>query len=106
MYGFEEMKLEYRLKEFSQAILTGKNILIVTKQTKDLSTVEISKANGMNVQTVFLEAAIDNLIGACYIQLNDKNSSVQYIQNALQIQPDFELAKSNLELAPKKRILK
>lgn len=90
-YAFEQLGLEYSFKRLAEAKFTAENLLInIPEGTKIELTVE--KTENKTKQKISLKAGVYYLLGKIHTDLNSNKSALEAFQNALKINPDYELA--------------
>lgn len=97
-HAFRLAELQYRYKRVGEATQT-----IFKAETLNNSmqgNVKIDIGNN-TIQEVLLEAAVQNLKGFILLEAspNDKTAAIAAFKKALEIQPNFILAKNNLDFA-------
>ena len=85
--------LQYSLKRYAEA---SNNLEIVQSKIKDEDKVQLTKANG-EIQEVAFKAAALNLKALIAIEQGKNDEAKGYLNQAIQISPDFEAAQKTLE---------
>lgn len=86
--------LQYDLKKYGEA-MANVDILLGKKETEELTA---TFSGGGNEQEEFpIKAALYNLKGLIYKGQDNKNEAKANFEKALEIAPEFELAKNNME---------
>lgn len=92
--GYTVAKLQYSLKKFDEAYTT----ILKTEKLNDTGEFKVTfSINQQHTQQVDLLASIAYLKGLIAIELDKKDVAKVSFEKALKIQPDFVLAKDNLE---------
>lgn len=86
--------LQYGLGRFGECEQSINMILKDPKSKEETITIIV----GQNQQKVMLMAAVYNMKGVLYKDLNKLSDAKNYFNLALELQPDFVLAKGNLEV--------
>lgn len=92
-YLYQIATLQYQLKRYGECVASLDYIL--TQKDADEQKVSIRVQSGM--QEVPMKAAALNVKGICAIELNQKEAAITNFKKALEIYPEFVLAKGNLE---------
>ena len=93
-HAYKLANLYYALKKYDMA----QGAIQKAQQLKDNGEVKVTYAINQNYsQEVSLLAAISNLKGLIETALDKKDAATASFQKALELQPDFVLAKENLE---------
>jgi tetratricopeptide (TPR) repeat protein len=90
--------LQYALKRFGECAQNIQEIL----QSKDNTQKIAITDNNRQQQNVSLKAAVLNMNGVIALELNQNTQAKQSFEEALKSDPDFALAKANLDLVNKK----
>ena len=96
---YQMATLQYQLKRFGECIASLDQIL--ASNDADKQKVPIRVQNGS--QDVPMKAAAYNVKGICAMELNQPAAAKENFNKALQLFPDFILAKANLEAMDKKQ---
>ncbi|MDX2001638.1 MAG: hypothetical protein SFW35_04365 [Chitinophagales bacterium] len=97
MHQYKIATLQYTLKRYGECGATIDKIL----SSKDSDQkINISDANRQS-QDVSIKAAVLNMNGVIYLELNQPELAKKSFEDALKLEPTFMLAKNNLELASK-----
>ncbi len=92
--GYTVAKLQYSLKKFDEAFATIQK----TEKLNDTGDFKVTfNINQQHTQQVELLASISYLKGLIANELDKKDVAKESFEKALKIQPDFVLAKDNLE---------
>lgn len=92
-YLYQIATLQYQLKRFGECIASLETIL--NSKEADDQKVSIRMQNGN--QEVPMKAAALNVRGICAMELNQPEAAKANFTKALELSPDFVLAKNNLE---------
>ena len=98
-YLYQMSTLQYQLKRFGECVASIDQI--VASADADKQKVNIRMQGGQ--QEVPMKAAAYNVKGICAIDMNRPDLAKEDFNKALQIFPDFALAKGNLEAMDKKK---
>ena len=94
-YGFRKLQLQYGLRRLGESVTTAEQLL--TKlPAQDKTQISVEKADNKSSQKVTLKAGILYLQGLSLEALKEKDKAVAALQTALQINPDYEMAKQKL----------
>ena len=85
--------LQYSLKRYAEA---SNNLDIVVTKLKDEDTIQLSKSDGF-VQEVSFKAAVLNLRALIAVDQGNAEAAKGFLNQALQLSPDFEAAKTKLD---------
>lgn len=91
--------LQYQLKRFVECNLSIEQLF--AHPETDKQTINITTEKGSR-QIVPLKAAVWNLKGVVFMDMNENDKTKKYFSEALKIFPDFELAKGNLKFLENK----
>jgi len=97
-YGMELLQMEYGIRRIGESIVTGNKVLNALP-LNDSSQVNMPRLQNQSIQSVSMRAAVHNILGLAYLDLQDKKSAVSHFEEALKYTPDFEQAKNNLAVA-------
>ena len=93
-HGYSLAQLQYSMKKYGEALKTIEK----TEKLNDSGTYKVTfSINQNHNQKVELLAAIAYLKGLIQLKLDQKPSAKISLQNAIKIQPDFVLAKEQLD---------
>ncbi|MEN8125115.1 MAG: hypothetical protein ABFR32_08285 [Bacteroidota bacterium] len=99
-HGYSLAKLQYSIKEFDQAFTTIQKV----EKLNDSGNYRVTYAiNKTHTQQIELIAAIQYLKGLIAVELKKDDIAIISFQNAIKIQPEFVLAKENLESLNEKK---
>lgn len=96
---YQQSTLQYQLKRYGECVASLDQI--INSQDADKQKVNIRLQQG--TQEVPMKAAAYNVKGICALELNQDDAAKQNFDKAVQLFPDFVLAKGNLELLAKKK---
>jgi tetratricopeptide (TPR) repeat protein len=99
LYLYQMATLQYQLKRFGECVASLDQI--INNADAEKQKVNIRMQNG--TQDVPMKAAAYNVKGICAIEMNQEELAKQNFTKALQVFPDFTLAKGNLESLDKKK---
>lgn len=85
--------LQYDMKRYAES-LTNVDILLKSEKIEELTAVFNTSDNQQKEYP--LKVALVNLKGMIFMEQGDKVKAKEYFNQALQLAPDFELAKQNL----------
>lgn len=85
--------LQYSIKRYAEA---EANCNLMLAKLKDEETIELSKSDGSS-QVVSFKAAVYNLRGLMAVEQGKGEEAKTHFNQALALNPDFELAKKSLE---------
>ncbi len=86
--------LQYQLKRYNES-MTNIDVMLEKKESEELTA--IFESTGDTEKEYPLKVALYNLKGLNALGLNNKEAARQHFQKALELAPDFQLAKENLE---------
>ena len=92
-YLYQMATLQYQLKRYGKCVASLDQIIADAKSEKE--KVNIRMQNGS--QEVPMKAAAFNVKGICAIELNQPDAAKENFKKAIELFPDFALAKGNLE---------
>ena len=92
-YAYEIATIQYELKRMAECIQTI-NAIIANPASEQEKTV-MNYGQGATQEISFKAAAL-NIAGVVYLELNKPTEAEQALNAALQLEPDFALAKNNL----------
>lgn len=98
-YLYQMATLQYQLKRYGECVASLDQIIAGTDADKQ--KVSIRLQNG--AQDVPMKAAAYNVKGICALELNQPDAAKDNFNKAIQLFPDFVLAKGNLETLAKKQ---
>ena len=94
-YGFRKLQLQYGLRRLGESVTTAEQLL--TKlSAQDKTEIAVEKADNKSSQKVALKAGILYLQGLSLEALKEKDKAITALRTALQINPDYEMAKQKL----------
>jgi tetratricopeptide (TPR) repeat protein len=94
-YGFRKLQLQYGLRRLGETVATAEQLL--TKlPAQDKTEIAVEKADNKSSQKVAMKAGILYLQGLSLEALKEKDKAVTALQAALQINPDYEMARQKL----------
>ncbi len=97
-HAYTIASLNYRMKKYDEAYTAIKN----TESLNDEGNFKVTfSINQSHTQQVELLAAIQYLKGIIEMELKSNDAAKLSFENAIKIQPDFVLAKDNLEIVSK-----
>jgi tetratricopeptide (TPR) repeat protein len=96
-YLYQMATLQYQLKRFGECVASVDQI--IQNADADKQKVNIRMQNG-NLE-VPMKAAAYNVKGICAVEMNQKEIARDCFKKALGVDPDFSLAKGNLEALDK-----
>jgi len=98
-YLYQTATLQYQLKRYGECVASLDQI--IASADADKQKVNIRVQNGS--QDVPMKAASYNVKGICAMELNQTDAAKQNFNKAIELAPDFVLAKGNLESLSKKQ---
>lgn len=98
-YLYQMGTLQYQLKRYGECVASLDQI--IGNADADKQKVNIRVQSGS--QDVPMKAAAYNVKGICAMELNQAEAAKQYFTKAVELAPDFVLAKGNLEAMDKKK---
>jgi len=96
---YQMATLQFQLERFGECLASIEQI--IASPDADKQKVNIPVQNNRS-QTVPMKAAAYNIKGICAAQLNQPDAAKENLKKALELYPDFVLAKANLEAIDKK----
>ncbi|MBL0309417.1 MAG: hypothetical protein IPP77_07025 [Bacteroidetes bacterium] len=90
---YQAATLQYQLKRFGECVASLEQILSSPETTKQKVTIRTQSG----AQEVPMNAAALNIRGICAMELNQPDAAKSNFIKALEIYPEFALAKGNLE---------
>jgi len=96
VFGLEQLQLEYSIHRLTESLVTANSLLQLTTTDK-ADKITVAKADGKTTQQVSLKAVVSNIMGLAYNDLKDKTNAAASFEKALKENPEFELAKLNLD---------
>jgi tetratricopeptide (TPR) repeat protein len=97
-FGYQAAFNEYQLKKFEAGAKTLEGIINDTSINSQSININMGQNNS---QRVPLKAAALNLLGVVQLEMNQTEKAKSNFDAALKIQPDFQLAAENFEIANK-----
>lgn len=85
--------LQYSLKRYTES---NNNLTIVDSKVADDEKIQLTMSNGQ-VQEVFFKAAVLNLRALIAVEEGKTDEAKGFLNQALQLSPDFEAAKNTLD---------
>lgn len=98
-YLYQAATLQYQLKRYGECVTSLDQIINDPKADKEKVNIRLQTGN----QEVPMKAAALNVKGICAVELNQEEAAKENFAKALQIFPEFALAKGNLESLNKKK---
>src|ERR1043165_6876991 len=98
-YLYQMSTLQYQLKRYGECVASLDQI--IANPDADKQKVNIRLQQG--AQEVPMKAAAYNVKGICALELNQEEAAKQNFNKAIELFPDFALAKGNLEMVNKKK---
>jgi tetratricopeptide (TPR) repeat protein len=98
-YLYQTATLQYQLKRYGECIASLDQILASAEADKQQVTIRLQQGS----QEVPMKAAAYNVKGICALELNQEEAAKQNFTKAIELFPDFALAKGNLDLVNKKK---
>lgn len=96
---YQVATLQYQLQRYGECIASLDMILGNPESAKQ--PVNISLPNSGGSQQISMKAAAHNVKGICALDLKQPDAAIDNFKKALELEPQFMLAKNNLELANK-----
>lgn len=96
-HQYKVATLQYALKRYGECGVTIDKIL---QDKGNTEMITITDANRQQ-QEVSIKAAVLNMNGVMALELNQNDLAKKSFEEALKVQPDFALAKNNLDMASK-----
>lgn len=97
-YLYQIATLQYQLKRYGECIASLDQIIVSPDAEKQKVNIRMQGGS----QDVVMKAAALNVKGICAMELNQEEVAKDNFNKALQLAPDFVLAKGNLDLINKK----
>jgi tetratricopeptide (TPR) repeat protein len=97
-YLYQIATLQYQLKRYGECVASLDQIIANPESEKQKVTIRVQSGG----QEVPMKAAALNVKGICALELNQQEAARDNFAKALQIFPDFALAKGNLDSLNKK----
>lgn len=97
-YTYKVASIQYLLRRFAEAELTTRSIFTSDKADNEKIAVNVDRNQR---QEVPLKAATYNLLGMTWLEQKDFDKARANFNEALKIEPNFVLAKNNLDLVTK-----
>ncbi len=98
-YLYQQATLQYQLKRYGECVASLDQIISNPESEKQKVNIRLQQGS----QEVPMKAAAFNVKGICAIELNQEEAAKQNFTKALELYPDFVLAKGNLENLGKKK---
>ena len=98
-YLYQTATLQYQLKRYGECIASLDQILASADADKQQVTIRLQQGS----QEVPMKAAAYNVKGICALELNQEEAAKQNFTKAIELFPDFALAKGNLDMLNKKK---
>lgn len=98
-YLYQTATLQYQLKRYGECVASIDQILASADADKQKVTIRLQQGS----QEVPMKAAAYNVKGICATELNQEEAARQNFSKALELFPDFALAKGNLDMINKKK---
>lgn len=92
-YLYQMATLQYQLKRYGECVASLDQIIGDPKAEKEKVNIRMQNGN----QEVPMKAAAYNVKGICAMELNQPEAAKENFKKALEIYPDFTLAKGNLD---------
>ena len=96
-YLYQMATLQYQLKRYGECVASLDQILANADADKQKVNIRVQGGS----QDVPMKAAAYNVKGICAMELNQKDAAKENFEKAIQLFPDFVLAKGNLETMKK-----
>lgn len=97
-YLYQIATLQYQLKRYGECVASLDQIIGNPESEKQKVNIRMQGGN----QDVVMKAAALNVKGICAMELNQEEAAKDNFNKAIQLAPDFALAKGNLDLIAKK----
>ena len=97
-YLYQIATLQYQLKRYGECVASLDQIIGNPESEKQKVNIRMQGGN----QDVVMKAAALNVKGICAMELNQEDAAKDNFNKAIQLAPDFVLAKGNLDLIAKK----
>ncbi len=98
-YLYQMATLQYQLKRYGECVASLDQILANSDAEKQKVNIRLQQGS----QEVPMKAAAYNVKGICALELNQEEAAKQNFDKAIELFPDFALAKGNLEVLSKKK---
>ncbi len=92
-YLYQIATLQYQLKRYGECVASLDQIIANPESEKQKVTIRVQGGS----QEVVMKAAALNVKGICAVEMNQPEAAKENFTRALQISPEFVLAKGNLE---------
>lgn len=92
-YLYQQATLQYQLKRYGECVASLDQIIANPESEKQKVNIRLQQGS----QEVPMKAAAFNVKGICAIELNQEEAARQNFNKALELYPDFVLAKGNLD---------
>ncbi len=97
IYRYKSAALQYMLKRYGESEANIQKILADEASSKDKVGMQTDGSNGSQNQEVPIRAAAYNVRAAIALDMNKSAEALEAINQALEIAPDFYMARQNLE---------
>ena len=97
-YLYQIATLQYQLKRYGECVASLDQIIGNPEAEKQKVNIRMQGGS----QDVMMKAAALNVKGICAMELNQEEAAKDNFNKAIQLAPDFALAKGNLDLIAKK----
>ena len=98
-YLYQMATLQYQLKRYGECVASLDQIISNAESEKQKVNIRVQQGS----QEVPMRAAAYNVKGICAMELNQEEAAKQNFNKAVELFPDFALAKGNLEAIAKKK---
>lgn len=98
-YLYQTATLQYQLKRYGECVASVDQILASPDAEKQKVSIHLQQGS----QEVPMKAAAYNVKGICAVELNQEEAARQNFNKAIELFPDFALAKGNLDMINKKK---
>ncbi len=98
-YLYQMSTLQYQLKRYGECVASLDQIIANADADKQKVNIRLQQGS----QEVPMKAAAYNVKGICAMELNQEEAAKQNFNKAIELFPDFALAKGNLDLVNKKK---
>lgn len=99
-YLYQMSTLQYQLKRYGECVASLDQIIANADADKQKVNIRLQQGS----QEVPMKAAAYNVKGICAMELNQEEAAKQNFNKAIELFPDFALAKGNLDLVNKKKV--
>ena len=99
-YLYQMATLQYQLKRYGECVASLDQIIGNAESEKQKVNIRVQQGS----QEVPMRAAAYNVKGICAMELNQEEAAKQNFNKAVELFPDFALAKGNLEAMAKKKV--